>query len=272
MKSRRSRRHIAGALVLALAGLGIAGTSQAAPLLTIVNTNDANKEVTGDPGGTSFPWVNGAPGGGPGVPSAGAGWPVGPGFAADPTFNNALGTSGWHGSYLQLNEATNVTFQFMGIGDSTIRPKTFDVFTGGGWQSIFNDQTAPCGAAGAAPVTPTCTPGANQRTFAMSAGYVPFRYTIGTAGSLGILTNNGSGNPDNVGQNPGYFLGVDPYLATGTFQTSNTAVYAGLTDRAAPGDHDYQDFGVRISVVPEPESMGLLGLAFIGLMVTRRRR
>jgi hypothetical protein len=261
--------------VLALAGLGIAATSQAAPLLTIVNALAGNKEVTGDPGGTSFPWVNGAPGGGPGVPSAGAGWPGGAGFAPDPSFGNALGTSGWHGAYLQVSKPTDLTFQYMGKGDSSLG-NAFEVFTGGNWLSIFNAQTAPCGAAGAAPVTPTCTPGANQRTFSFTAadltasgGYVPFRYVTGNGVNV---TNNGSGNPDDVAQSPGYFLGVDPYLATGTFQTSGSAVYAGLTDLPSPGDHDYQDFGVRISVVPEPESMGLLGLAVIGLMVTRRRR
>ena len=62
-----------------------------------------------------------------------------------------------------------------------------------------------------------------------------------------------------TGSYPGYMLAVDPYLATGLYQTQGKAVFAGLTDRPreyANGvllDHDYQDMGVRISVMhPNP--------------------
>jgi hypothetical protein len=50
-------------------------------------------------------------------------------------------------------------------------------------------------------------------------------------------------------------------------------IHAGLTDRhGETGDHDFQDFGVRISVIPEPGSIALIGAALVGLAGLRPRR
>ena len=142
----------------------------------------------------------------------------------------------------------------------------------GNWITLFPGNGGPCGAAGAAPVTPTCTAGSNEFTYALPAGYLPFRFVTGNSV---ILTNDGSGNPTNISEangSPGYFLGVDPYLASGPHQTSGQAVYAGLTDLPATGDHDFQDLGVRISTVPEPGTMALLGLVMGGIALRSRRK
>jgi hypothetical protein len=69
-------------------------------------------------------------------------------------------------------------------------------------------------------------------------------------------------------------LGIDPYVATTTFQAEGRVAFAGLTDRHGElGDHDFQDMGVRISVeTPEPGTLALLGVALSGLAVARKRR
>ncbi len=108
---------------------------------------------------------------------------------------------------------------------------------------------------------------------------IAFRYVTGNG--VTVTNNVLGGNPDphpdpqnpNAPGSPGYFLGVDPYMASGIFQSSGTAVYAGLTDLPGTSDHDFQDLGVRISVVPEP---GGIALAFAGLagltFVSRRNK
>ncbi|MCV2355622.1 PEP-CTERM sorting domain-containing protein [Paucibacter sp. B2R-40] len=267
--------------LMTMSGMGMGGAVMAAPILTIVDaannpaSNPAHKEVTGDPGGTNY-GVGYGTFNGPGLPSAGAGWPGGPGFAPDPSFGGSMGTTGWHASYLNVSKDADVTFQFMGKGDAT---STNHFYVDATDDNIVNyvelfrgGVTTSCAMFGG--TTPSCdkknVAGGNEFTFSLKAGRISFAYMTGS----GVLLENsgaGNGNPDTApGQLPGYFLGVDPYQAAGQYQTSGSSVYAGLTDAPAASDHDFQDMGVRISVVPEPSGIALAFAGLAGLAYSRR--
>jgi hypothetical protein len=244
-------------------------------------------------------------------------WPIGPGFAAEPG-TTGQGISGFDASYLQLNRTGPVTFQFMGAGDSSLA-NSFWLFyddgdgTGASWHQLFQDgqstsPTAPCPVEPNGATFPSCDHVAsgivpdggltfNQYTISLSAGFIPFAFDLD--GSTGTNPNdpaagpinlsgvnwgnsqypNATGNPADITGFPGFFLGIDPYLATGQFQLTGNVAYTGLADLprtdATGGvllDHDYQDMVVRISAAPEPGSLLLLAAGVLALAGLRRRK
>jgi hypothetical protein len=176
------------------------------------------------------------------------------------------GTTGFESGYLSLSQSANVTFQFMGAGDSAL----VNLFKVNGVTLFQDGVTTPC-TVGATDTVPTCGP-TNQVSLFLNAGLIPFQFVTGSLAPV-TLDNTVLGSNPNVTDGsapPRYFLGVDPYVANGTFQTSGTVVYAGLSDLPMP-DRDYQDMVVRISAVSEPESIFLLGVGLLGLAVGRRK-
>ena len=185
------------------------------------------------------------------------------------------------------------------------------------WHQLFQDggnsgPTAPCPVTPDGAMFPNCDQPAptpvpcpdldcNQYTILLDEGLIPFAFDLGGSDSTpggpfagpinapNTLWTNGipepgapqyagaMGNPPDESPFPGYFLGCDPYLATGPFQTTcESAAYIGLADRPrinAAGDvldHDYQDMVIR--VIPEPGSLLLLGAGLIALAGLRRRK
>jgi len=272
--------------------LGLIGAAHAAPMLQIVSNAAgdpplANAEAIGDAGGTHYPSAgNPNPVAGAGLPTAMGGWPNNfpipgtypPGFALDtglPPGAGNYGISGYDGSYLSLTKAGNVTFQFMGKGDA-IDHNLFQVDTGTGWQTIWDNQVAGYGTCGttASPTVMSCLNANSSYTGYFNAGLIAFQFLNLT--NPVTATNDGANNhsPDKDGL-AGYFLGMDPYLASGAFTTIGSVAYAGFTDRGCtpggPCDHDYEDLVVRITAVPEPGSILLLGIGFMSLVYGRRR-
>lgn len=247
-----------------------------ANFLEIVNgsggaPNPSYQEAIGDPGGTNY--TNGPTSGasnGPGMPTDLGGWPASSNFAADTSFGNALGITGYDGSYLKLDQAGMVTFEFMGKGDAG-NHDIFQLWLNGAWATVWDNTSTTNGTCGVSGTTPNCSSSLSQQSYYLNAGLIAFQFENLT--TPGLTTNDGLNNIKENPAGPAYFLGVDPYLAGSQYQTSGSAVYAGLTDLPSglAGDHDYEDLVVRVSV-PEASNLLLLSAGLLGLGLVRRRR
>lgn len=280
--------------------LGATSSAQAAPQFQIVGVGGVaptNAESIGDAGGTSYPSVvNAGAVPGAGMPTINGGWPTAASFGIDdtnpwgctPGVDCYVGISGYDASYLRLTEPGRVTFQFMGKGDATDH-NLFQVYLNGAWTTVWDNQSASngtCGASGNPPAIICSTVGSSVG-FNFPAGYIPFRFVNLT--TPGTATNDGTGGNISPDKPPypstgGFFLGVDPYQATGQYDTTGQAVYAGFTDRGftAPGvgDHDYEDLIVRMSVsgapsIPTLSEWGMIilsSLLALGTILSLRRQ
>lgn len=274
---------VLGALAaLSMAGTAIAGSLDIVQGSTCNAGNNNCRESIGDNGGTFYPNAP-TPGAteGPGFPTIQGGWPDSPNFGVDngpPPGQGNRGISGYDGSYLNLNHDSELLFQFMGKGNSGDHNQ-FQLFLGGTWVVVWDNQdlgpngpNGTCGASGNPPVIDCPFPGSTFRD-SFTVGLIPFRYVNLTTGQL--VGNDLVSNSHDSTVNPNFFLGVDPYLATGQYQTNGDTVYAGFSDRPQPGDHDYQDLVVRISGVPEIDATtgtGALTLLAGALAVASDRR
>lgn len=165
--------------------------------------------------------------------------------------NDVLGSGvtwdGYYGGNVTLDSAKTLRFTFVGFEAGYVN--TFDI----GGQTFVNQ---------------TASPG-DYFDVEVGSGVIPFSFTV-NSGADSVA--NGANNPDtDTDTVPNFFLSFNDTTDTDN-ATSESALWVFLDDAGAGDDDNHDDLVVKISEVPEPGMLALLGAGLLGAGVVGRRR